>query len=106
MNHHEQETGSAPFTANAGLLYGGGKGIGRAVATAFAKRGARMTLADIDLAAAQETAALIGAGAIAIKCNVLDDESVRATVEAAEVALGDLHNRWGASPCCNAGAWH
>jgi NAD(P)-dependent dehydrogenase (short-subunit alcohol dehydrogenase family) len=91
MNHDEQKTGSAPFAGNAGLIYGGGKGIGRAVATEFAKRGARMAVADIDLAAAVETATLIGGGAIALKCNVLDDESVRATADAAEAALGDLH---------------
>ncbi len=72
------------------LIYGAGKGIGRAVAQAFARRGARMAIADIDLEAAQETAALIGDDAVALKCNVLDDASVLETANAAEAALGAI----------------
>ncbi len=82
---------SHPFGGNAALIYGGGKGIGRAVAQEFARRGARLAIADIDLAAAEETAALIGGGAIALKCNVLDDASVGAIADASEAELGDLH---------------
>jgi NAD(P)-dependent dehydrogenase (short-subunit alcohol dehydrogenase family) len=89
----QQEAGLSKtdtFTGRAGLIYGGGKGIGRAVAQEFARRGARMAIADLDLAAAEETATLIGGAAVAIRCDVLDDASVRAAADAAEAALGDL----------------
>ncbi len=72
------------------LLYGGGKGIGRAVAQEFARRGALLAVADIDLAAADATATLIGGTAVALKCNVLDDASVLETANAAEAALGPI----------------
>lgn len=75
--------------ANA-LIYGGGKGIGRAVAQEFARRGARLAIADLDLAAAQDTATLIGGAAIALQCNVLSETSVQETADAAEAALGTI----------------
>jgi NAD(P)-dependent dehydrogenase (short-subunit alcohol dehydrogenase family) len=78
---------SNTFSGKTALIYGAGKGIGRAVAQEFARRGARLAIADIDLAAAEEIAALIGGDAIALKTNVLDDASVRATADAAEAAL-------------------
>jgi NAD(P)-dependent dehydrogenase (short-subunit alcohol dehydrogenase family) len=84
----------APFAGNAALIYGGGKGIGRAVAQEFARRGARVAIADLHLDAAEEAVALIvaeGGKAIALKCNVLSDDSVRDTAYAAEAALGDIH---------------
>ncbi|MEY2926824.1 MAG: hypothetical protein RL367_1301 [Pseudomonadota bacterium] len=81
---------SEPFAGKAALIYGAGKGIGRAVAQEFARRGAQVAIADIDLAAAQETAVLIGGRAVAIHCDVLDDASVRATADTAEAALGDI----------------
>ncbi len=80
----------APFAGANALIYGGGKGIGRAVITEFARRGARVAVADIDLAAAQETAHEIGNGAIALKCDVLSDDSVRDTADAADAALGQV----------------
>jgi NAD(P)-dependent dehydrogenase (short-subunit alcohol dehydrogenase family) len=81
---------SDPFNGNAALIYGGGKGIGRAVAQEFGRRGARVAVADIDLDAATAAAALIGNGSIALKCDVLSEESVRQTANAAEAALGDI----------------
>ncbi len=78
------------FADKAVLIYGAGKGIGRAVAQEFARRGARLAIADIDLEAAQKTAALIGDDAVALSCNVLDDASVLETANAAEAALGDI----------------
>ena len=44
------------------LITGGGGGIGRATALAFAREGARVAVADAAEAAAQETVALINAG--------------------------------------------
>jgi NAD(P)-dependent dehydrogenase (short-subunit alcohol dehydrogenase family) len=79
------------FSGKTALIYGAAKGIGRAVALEFARRGARVAVADIDLAEAEETAQLIAAGggkAAALRCDVTSDASVREAAVAAEIALG------------------
>ena len=47
------------------LIVGGGNGLGRAVAIACAQQGATVVVADLNLAAAQETLALAAPGAAA-----------------------------------------
>ncbi|MDB5973091.1 MAG: Short-chain dehydrogenase [Hydrocarboniphaga sp.] len=82
-----------PFDGKAALIYGAAKGIGRAVALEFARRGARLGIADIDKAGADETAALIiaaGGQAIGLRCDVTSELSVREAAVAAEVALGEI----------------
>ncbi len=84
---------NAPFAGANALIYGGGKGIGQAVALEWGRRGARLAVADIDTAAAEDTAAMIvaaGGDAIGLPCNVLSDELVAATAKAAEAALGEI----------------
>lgn len=84
---------NAPFAGSAALLFGGAKGIGRAVAQEWARRGARLAIADIDQAAAQATAAEIeaaGGSAIGLAANVLLDDSVTAAVYATEAAFGGI----------------
>lgn len=84
---------NAPFAGNSALIFGGAKGIGRCVALEWARRGARLAIADIDEAAALAVAAEIrdmGGEALGLAANVLSDESVEATVAAAEAALGDV----------------
>ena len=44
------------FDGASAILFGGAKGIGKAVAIEWARRGARVAIADLDLAAAEETA--------------------------------------------------
>ncbi len=75
------------------LIFGGGKGIGKAVAKEFAARGASVAIADIDLDAAQETAAGIvaqGGLAIGLKADALSDQSIATTTTVSESSLGDL----------------
>lgn len=50
----------APFAGRLVAITGGGSGIGRATALAFARRGARVAVCDIDLDAARRTAELAG----------------------------------------------
>lgn len=75
------------------LIFGGAKGIGRAIALEFARRGAAIAVADIDDGSANETAqAIIDAGgrAVGLACDVCRDESVRDVAIAAETALGEI----------------
>ena len=79
-----------PFAGANALIFGGAKGIGKAVAKEWARRGARLAIADIAEAQAAETAAEIqaeGGKAIALKANVLSEESIAETAAAAERAL-------------------
>jgi NAD(P)-dependent dehydrogenase (short-subunit alcohol dehydrogenase family) len=82
-----------PFAGSRVLIYGAAQGIGRAVALEFARRGADVAVADIDLSGARETAALaegLGGRAAAIACDVTDRASVHAAAAEAEKALGEL----------------
>lgn len=84
---------NAPFAGANALLFGGAKGIGKAVALEWAKRGAHLAIADIDEAAAKETAAEIeaaGGKAVGLAANVLKEESVAAAATQAEAALGEI----------------
>jgi NAD(P)-dependent dehydrogenase (short-subunit alcohol dehydrogenase family) len=83
----------APFAGANALIFGGAKGIGRCIALEWARRGARLAVADIDEAAAQATAAEIqaaGGSAVGIAANVMQDESVAQAVATAEAALGEI----------------
>jgi NADP-dependent 3-hydroxy acid dehydrogenase YdfG len=64
------------------LVTGGGRGIGRAAATALARAGARVVLGDVDLAAAEEAARGIP-GALGLALDVTDRASFAAFVDAA-----------------------
>jgi NAD(P)-dependent dehydrogenase (short-subunit alcohol dehydrogenase family) len=75
------------------LVTGGASGIGRATALAFAREGARVAVADILEEAAQGTVSEIkamGGQAIAIACDVTDDDAVRAMIAATVDAFGGL----------------
>jgi len=83
----------ATFENKAALVFGSGLNIGRAVAREFAGREARVAVADIDVAGANETVRLIkesGGEAVALSCDVTNLDSVRAAVSDAEARLGDL----------------
>ncbi|HEY1260406.1 MAG TPA: glucose 1-dehydrogenase [Stellaceae bacterium] len=75
------------------LVTGGGGGIGRAAALAFAREGARVAVADIAAEAARETVALVNAAggqAVSFSGEVTRDSEVRAMVSAAIAAHGRL----------------
>ncbi|MCK0196100.1 SDR family oxidoreductase [Ancylobacter sp. 6x-1] len=70
------------------LVTGGAVGIGRAIAEALARQKARVAIADIDLARAQQAAAEIGGGAVAVSMDVRARESVEAGFADVLAALG------------------
>ncbi|MFM6933529.1 MAG: SDR family NAD(P)-dependent oxidoreductase [Novosphingobium sp.] len=81
------------FAGKAALIIGAGQNIGRRIAQEWARRGARLAVADISADGAEETAALLraaGAEAHAFACDVANEESVLACIDAAEAALGPL----------------
>ena len=75
------------------LITGGGGGIGRATALAFAREGARVAVADLMGDAAGETVALVNAAggqAISFSGDMSRDADVRAMIEAVVGAYGRL----------------
>ncbi len=75
------------------LITGGGGGIGRATALAFAREGARLAVADIAAEAAAETVALVNAAggqAISLSGEVTSDAAVRGMVASVVGAYGRL----------------
>lgn len=58
------------------LITGGGRGIGRAIALAFAREGIRIAVAARTAEQVEQVAHEIGNGAIALVCDVADPESV------------------------------
>ena len=75
------------------LITGGGGGIGRATALAFAREGARIAVADAAEVAAQETVAQInkiGGQAMTLTGDVTDAKAVEAMVKSAVTAYGRL----------------
>ncbi|MER8808547.1 L-iditol 2-dehydrogenase [Mesorhizobium australicum] len=72
------------------LITGSARGIGRAFAEAYVREGATVAIADINLEAAQKTAAAIGDNAYAVKLDVTDQASIDAAVKAVEDKAGGL----------------
>ncbi|RVD57928.1 L-iditol 2-dehydrogenase [Mesorhizobium sp. M2D.F.Ca.ET.185.01.1.1] len=72
------------------LITGSARGIGKAFAEAYAREGATVAIADIDLAAAEATAQAIGSAAYAVRLDVTDQSSIEAAVKAVEEKTGGL----------------
>jgi NAD(P)-dependent dehydrogenase (short-subunit alcohol dehydrogenase family) len=75
------------------VITGAGAGVGRATALAFAREGARVAVADRDLARATETATLVneaGGTAIPVAADVSVEDDVVAMIAAAVAAFGSL----------------
>ena len=87
-------TGFFSLAGRTALVTGGGSGLGLAVAEGFAQFGARVSVVDVDEAAAADVAEGINAAgghAIAVRCDVADHDQVEAAVAATVEQLGDIH---------------
>lgn len=84
------------------FVTGGARGIGKAVATAFAEAGADVAIVDVDIEEAKKTAAEIaektGVKTIAVKTDVTDPKQVDEMIETVVSELGGLEAAF-----CNAG---
>jgi NAD(P)-dependent dehydrogenase (short-subunit alcohol dehydrogenase family) len=78
------------------FITGGGSGIGRATSIRFAEEGARVAVADVDVAAARETVQLAVAAsdrvdaAVAVRLDVTDPASCAAAVSEVIGAMGRI----------------
>ncbi|MET0309107.1 MAG: SDR family oxidoreductase [Sphingomonas sp.] len=81
------------LTGKTAIVTGGGKGIGAAIATAFAREGAAVMIADIDAAAGAAAAQALqeqGYRALAVPTDVTDPASIEAMVRETHTALGPV----------------
>jgi 3-oxoacyl-[acyl-carrier protein] reductase len=81
------------FDGRATLITGAGRGIGRAIALAFAREGADVAVVDVDRARAEEIAheiQLLGGKAIALSADVSDREAVHQLVSEALSMFGRI----------------
>ena len=81
------------FSGKVAFITGGGSGIGRATALAFARAGANVTAADVSEEGSRETARLIeqeGGQALAVRCDVTRSDDVKAALEKTAAAFGRL----------------
>ena len=72
------------------LITGSARGIGKAFAQTYVNEGARVAIADIDLSAAENTAAQLGESATAVHMDVTDQDSIDKAVSATIDTLGKI----------------
>jgi short-subunit dehydrogenase len=71
-------------------ITGGARGIGKATATALVRKGCRVAIGDLDLALAEQTAAGLGGGTIALTLDVTDRASFTKFLDETERQLGPV----------------
>ena len=71
-------------------MTGAGRGIGRAIAEAFIREGARVAVADLDGAAAERAARELGEAAVAVRLDVTDPEAAWQAIDAFAESPGGL----------------
>jgi D-sorbitol dehydrogenase (acceptor) len=72
------------------LITGAARGIGLAFAQRYVAEGARVAIADIDIARARQAAAEIGDAAVAVEMDVTRQDSIDAAVAQTVAALGRI----------------
>lgn len=83
-------TGPGSTAAGGAVVTGAGRGLGREIARLLARRGHHVLVTDVDGAAAEQTARLIGGTAEATTLDVRDDEACAAIAQRAADDAGGL----------------
>ena len=73
------------------IVTGAGGGIGRAICLTFAAAGAKVACLDIDLTAAEKTAAACATEALALRCDVSSEAETKAAAAATVSRFGAVH---------------
>jgi D-threitol dehydrogenase (NAD+) len=79
-----------PLHDKVALVTGGGSGIGAAMVSALATKGARVAVVDLNEAAATAHAATVGPESRGFRCDVADSGSVTMTVDAVLAEFGRI----------------
>lgn len=79
-----------PLEGRVAVVTGAASGIGAAICAAFAQKGVRLALCDLDVTGAGDMAARLGGDARALTCDVTDKASVDACVASAVDAFGRI----------------
>ena len=100
QDHHSHHRPSGPILrtdimsnqlqGKIAIVTGAASGIGKEIATLYAKEGAKVAIADMNLAAAQAAADSIGANAMAVAMDVTDEDQVNAAVAQVVKAWGGV----------------
>jgi len=72
------------------IVTGGARGIGQAVVRAYSAEGAKVVIADIELAKAQELASELGANALAVQLDVRDSKSIASLISTTVAKFGSV----------------
>ncbi len=78
------------LAGKAALITGAARGIGLAFAQAYLREGARVALADVDIAGARAAALALGDDAVAVEMDVTDQASIDSAVAATIASLGQI----------------
>jgi D-sorbitol dehydrogenase (acceptor) len=74
----------------AAIVTGGARGIGEAVVRAYSAEGAKVVIADIEIAKAQELASELGANALAVQLDVRDSKSISSLISTTVAKFGGV----------------